>query len=191
MASQPRRNPPFADRLRSWARKPGRPPLAEPGPLGELEARAAHAVAQLTGGRPVSPLVVRGAVAGLAVAVCVLLFLSLSRSTRKAAAPLAPRSGPGAGPRTPAPTPTPVRSALPEPPAAAADEGFLEITLTPGGTVSIDGKEATPVEGTQRFTLKVGPHEVMASDSKVITAWSVAVRPGATVKKQFTFHKHK
>jgi len=74
-------------------------------------------------------------------------------------------------------------------PAAGADEGFLEVTLTPGGNVSIDGQAPMRVEGTQRFSLKAGSHEVVASDSKVITAWSVVVRPGATVKKQFTFRR--
>jgi hypothetical protein len=120
----------------------------------------------------------------LAAALCLLVLLKKPAATP----PPAPEAAPAAA--APAPSPPPVPPA-PEPPAAAADEGFLELTLLPGGTVSIDGKEAAVVEGMQRFTLKAGRHEVMASDSKVITAWSVNVRPGATVKKQFTFPRHR
>ncbi|MGO9828885.1 MAG: hypothetical protein ACLPJH_02020, partial [Myxococcaceae bacterium] len=89
----------------------------------------------------------------------------------------------------PLPLPPPVAAAPTE--APAADEGFLELTLTPGGSVTIDDKEQPPVEGTQRFTLKAGRHEVTARDTKVITTWSVYVRPGATVKKHFSFPKYK
>lgn len=82
-------------------------------------------------------------------------------------------------------------AAAPVAPGTVQDEGVLELTLVPKGTVTIDGKEATPVQGTQRFTLKPGRHEVMASDSKTIVGWTVFVRPGLTVKKHYAFKKHK
>jgi eukaryotic-like serine/threonine-protein kinase len=103
---------------------------------------------------------------------------------------------------------TPVAMPLPPPPAESArpvvpgagasaepgtlrDEGFLEVTLARKGTVSIDGKASTVVEGTQRFALPPGRHEVMVSDSRVIVGDTVYVRSGATVKKHYAFKRHK
>ncbi len=161
------------------------------GQLLALDSAAGRAVAKLTGRPPAGPLLVRGAVVLLAAAVCVLLAVALFRPAAKGPA-LAAAPPPQTLPVDPVPAPPPWPVApLAEAPGPAADEGFFEITLTPGGSVSIDGQAPRQVEGTQRFTLKVGTHEVVASDSKVITAWSIAVRPGATVKKQFTFRRHK
>ncbi len=179
---------PAPERLREAARALAAGLKAQ---LLALDSLAGRTLGKLTGRPSAGPLLVRGAVVMLAVVVCVLLAVALSRpATKGSARPAVPQ--PQTLPVGPEPAAPPVPVAPPAaPPAAAADEGFFEITLTPGGTVSIDGQAPTQVEGTQRFTLKVGSHEVVASDSKVITAWSIAVRPGATVKKQFTFRKHK
>jgi eukaryotic-like serine/threonine-protein kinase len=111
-----------------------------------------------------------------------------------------PALAPAAAP-TPAVAPAPVPPAVPSlaspvapataEPAAGKNQGVLELTLTPKGNVTIDGKASTPVEGLQRFVLPVGRHEVTATDSKIITSWTVVVRPGLTVKKRFVFRRHK
>src|SRR5208283_5451602 len=49
----------------------------------------------------------------------------------------------------------------------------------------------TPIEGTHSFVVHKGGHEVTVTNSKVIASWSVYVRPGATVKKQYTFRGKK
>jgi hypothetical protein len=155
-----------------------------------------------------------GAVALLSTLVSVVLAVVLSRPaekpvTRAAPTPepalsLAPAPEPAkvpepARPSTPTPGPDLARPLLPlpapapvvaEPPAGSAvgaDEGMVEVTLTPAGTVTIDGKNPTPIEGTHTFVVRKGMHEVTVTNSKVIVSWSVYVRPGGTVKKQYAF----
>ncbi|MGO9066031.1 MAG: serine/threonine protein kinase [Myxococcaceae bacterium] len=155
--------------------------------LSGLETKAHRVAARLTGRAPSRAVLL--AVAATPLALLVLFILVFSRPAVKATA-VASAAAPSAPVEAALPPPPPSVAAPAEAPAAA-DEGFLELTLTPGGNVTIDGKEQPKVEGTQRFTLKAGHHEVMASDTKVITEWSVYVRPGATVKKHFSFPKHK
>lgn len=176
--------------------------LALLGRLRGLEAVARAGVAKLTGTSPSRPVLVVGAVTLLSTLLSIGLAVLLSRPAEKPTAvekkgpPLALSLEKVQTEPSPRP-PEPVASALvpvapvPAEPAPARDDGFLEVTLTPGGTVAIDGQTPTPVEGTQRFTLRAGKHEVMVSDAKVIVGWSVYVRPGATVKKQYAFRRRK
>ena len=172
--------------------------------LKVLEGRVADGVEKLIKTRPSRPVLVVGGVAFLSTLLSVVLAVVLSRPVLKPhaapsefkplklevetaeAAPVQKATGE-------APPTRPLLPLAPSPaePVAAADEGFLEVTLTPAGTISIDGKGATPVEGTQRFKLNAGHHEVTASDSKVVVGWSVYVRPGATVRKQYVFRRRK
>ncbi len=168
--------------------------------LRALEVAAGGAVAKVTGARPSRAILVVGGVALLSTLVSIVLAVVLSRPAVPSVRPVEPKpaalelGNPEPLPAPEAKGPVEAPPALPLPPAAqapAADEGYLELTLTPSGSVSIDGKEPTLVQGTQLFTLKTGRHEVTATDSKVITGWSVYLRPGVTVKKHFTFRKHK
>jgi eukaryotic-like serine/threonine-protein kinase len=172
--------------------------------LKEIEVPVRDWVAKLIGTKPSRPVLVVGGVALLSTLVSVVLAVLLSRPADKPHAapsefkPLTLDVGKAepAAASQPSGEPPLARPLLPLTTApaesvAARDEGFLEVTLTPSGTISIDGKEAAPVEGTRRFKLKAGHHEVTASDSKVIVGWSVYVRPGATVKKQYAFRRRK
>ena len=95
-------------------------------------------------------------------------------------------------PAEPAPAPSTAQPPVAAAPVAGKNEGFLELTLTPKGSVTIDNRPSTTVEGTQLFPLSAGRHEVSATDFKTgITAWTVYVRPGQTVKKRFVFKRHK
>ncbi len=156
------------------------------GLLWALESKGRQAAARLTGRAP--SRAVLGAVAATPLLLLVLFILLFARPAARPPPVPSPPVAPAPA-EAPLPLPPPVAAAPTE--APAADEGFLELTLTPGGSVTIDDKEQPPVEGTQRFTLKAGRHEVTASDTKVITTWSVYVRPGATVKKHFSFPKYK
>jgi serine/threonine protein kinase len=170
--------------------------------LKAMEIAARSTAAKLIGTTPSRPALAVGAVALLSTLVSIVLAIVLSRPAEKPRAPpsepkpLALDLGkPLALPPPPPAEPELVRPLLPlaPPPAEPArrDEGFLEVTLTPGGTIAIDGKAPTPVQGTQRFTLRAGHHEVMATDSRVIVGWSVYLRAGATVKKQYAFRNRK
>jgi serine/threonine protein kinase len=115
-----------------------------------------------------------------------------------APAPVVAMAAPVAVPSPVAPpSPVPPVEAAPATPvaptaAAAKNQGFLELTLTPKGSVTIDKRPSTTVEGTQLFPLSAGRHEVTATDFKTgITEWTVYVRPGQTVKKRFVFKRHK
>lgn len=174
------------------------------GGLKGLEVRVADWVEKRIKTRPSRPVLAVAGVAFLSTLLSIVLAILLSTPGVK------PHADPSefkplklevetAAP-TPAQKPTgepplahPLVPLAPPPsePVAAQDEGFLEVTLTPAGTLSIDGKEPTAVEGTQRFKLKAGHHELTASDSKVIVGWSVYVRPGATVSKQYAFRRRK
>jgi serine/threonine protein kinase len=178
---------------------PAGPSLADR--LHALEGAVRARVARLTGTSPSRPVLAVGAVALLSTLVAIVLAIVLSRP----AAPPPPRVTPSADavppkaaepalarpllPLAPAAretAPAPV-AAAPAEPVLKQGEGILEVTLTPGGTVTIDGKDATPIEGTQQFPLRAGMHEVTVTNSRVIVSWSVYVRAGATVKKQYTF----
>ncbi len=167
------------------------------------EAAVRTAVAKLIASSRSRPALVVGAIALVATLVCIVLVVVLARPAGK---PIPPPNEPrplalDLGTPVPTPVPPPAEPAPGRPavsaaatsaePATLREEGFLEVTLLPSGTVSIDGKASTPVQGTQRFTLSPGRHEVMATDSKVIVGWSVYVRAGATVKKQFAFRARK
>jgi eukaryotic-like serine/threonine-protein kinase len=172
--------------------------------LKVLEARVADGVEKLIKTRPSRPVLVVGGVAFLSTLLSIVLAIVLSRPVSKP--PVAPNEfkplklevetaepAPVQQPSVEPPLTRPLLPVTPSPaePVAARDEGFLEVTLTPAGTISIDGKEATAVEGTQRFKVKAGHHEVTASDSKMVVGWSVYVRPGATVSKQYVFRRRK
>jgi hypothetical protein len=172
--------------------------------LKVLEVRVADGVEKLIKTRPSRPVLAVGGVAFLSTLLSIVLAIVLSRPVLKPHAapsefkPLklevetaepAPVQKPTDEPPLTRP-PLPLAPSPPEP-VLARDEGFLEVTLTPAGTISIDGKEATAVEGTQRFKVNAGHHEVTASDSKVVVGWSVYVRPGATVRKQYAFRRRK
>lgn len=168
--------------------------------LKTVENVLRSAVTRLTGATPSRPALVVGAVAALSTLVAIVLAVLLAKPSPqpRAAASDSRATAPAlAAPETvKLPEPVlerPLLPATPAPvePAARADEGFLEVTLTPGGTVSIDGKEPTPVQGMQRFTLRAGHHEVTATDSRIAVGWSVYIRPGATVKKQQTFSRRR
>jgi eukaryotic-like serine/threonine-protein kinase len=181
--------------------RPKGPPVTDR--LKPMGAAARSLAVRLFGQRPWLPIFAGAALAVLAI----IPFLLSTPKSKPPASPSAPKAAalavekPAPAPPQPAPVePALVRPLLPVASVAptlpespkAKDQGFLELTLLPKGTVSIDGKQATLVEGTQRFPLSAGRHEVTATDSKTgITGWTVFVRPGTTVKKRFVFRKHK
>jgi serine/threonine-protein kinase len=193
---------------RPVASVPPAPGPSLPGRLAALEDAARAAVKKVTGANPSRAVLGVGAAALLSTLVSVVLAVVLSRPAEKpvpkpSAAPepalsLArapepvkpPEPAPGpdlARPLMPLPAPAPVAAAPPAGPTVGADEGLVEVTLTPAGTVTIDGKNPTPIEGTHTFVVRKGMHEVTVTNSKLIVSWSVYVRPGATVKKQYAF----
>lgn len=179
--------------------------------LAALEEAARAAVKRLTGTSPSRAVLLVGAVAVLSTLLSVVLAVALSRPADK---PTAVSNSPNTSLQlTKAPEPPQTAGTATEPtlaqplvgiavpprlegttppaPQGGPDEGIVEVTLTPGGTVTIDGKEPTPIEGTHSFVVHKGEHEVTVTNSKVIASWSVYVRPGATVKKQYTFRGRK
>jgi hypothetical protein len=57
--------------------------------------------------------------------------------------------------------------------------GFLVVEATPWGKLTIDGKSYGDVEGTKRFSLPPGVHEVRLVNRKV-KPWTVTIESGKT-----------
>jgi serine/threonine-protein kinase len=108
------------------------------------------------------------------------------RSGSREASPVAPAGvPPPAEPRAAIPPPAPgtvpdaPRVEAPRPPAAAGPPGYLQVSARPWGKLYVDDKFMGDVEGSRRFTVPSGLHDVRLTNGRKVRNFpQVEVKPG-------------
>src|SRR5262249_61898297 len=111
-------------------------------------------------------------------------------------APLAPppRAPPRAREPPPAPPPAPPTAPAEAPrveaarPPSVAPPGFLVVSARPWGKLYVDDKLLGDVEGSRRFSLPSGIHEVRLTNGRRVKTWpQIEVKPGKSLALQHSF----
>ena len=95
---------------------------------------------------------------------------------------------PVAPPAPPAVVADAPRAEAPRPPPPAGPPGYLLISARPWGRLYVDDKFLGDVEGSRRFTLPSGVHDIRLTNGRRVKAWSqVEVKPGKSLSLQHSF----
>ena len=82
----------------------------------------------------------------------------------------------------------PARAEVPRPPAAAGPPGYLVVSARPWGKLFVDEKFLGDVEGSRRFTVPSGVHDIRLTNGRRAKAWpQTEVKPGKSLSLQHSF----
>jgi len=103
------------------------------------------------------------------------------------ASPLSPVVQPVAPPAPPAVVADTSRVEPPRPPAAGPP-GYLVVSARPWGKLFVDDKFLGDVEGSRRFTVPSGVHDIRLTNGRRVKAWpQQEVKPGKSLPLQHSF----